>query len=173
MSARSGPELKLKPPFEIAFSGTVKVRYGYRDAHVELEAKVPILPLGTFKKSFDRDEFKLGKGAFEKARMWKDVPEFQRRRDAPTQPFVERLSERIEMRYGYADAHAELVITIIEESVKPSILKSVIFGALVKKLPKEFRQSFSAEEIESAQDAFSKADTWANLPESERQKIGA
>lgn len=170
MKPTEAPAVNLRPPFEIAFSPELKVRYGYRDAHVELEAKVPFLPLGKFKKAFTREEFKLGKNAFDKAKMWKDVPEFQRLRDAPAQPFVERLSDKIEMRYGFADAHAELIVTLIEEA-EGGGLKAKFLGALSSKLPKEVRHSFSADEIGLAQDAFSKADSWSNLSEEERKKI--
>lgn len=173
MGAPQTPDLKLQPPFEIVFSPELKVRYGYRDAHVELEAKVPYLPLGRFKKSFTQEEFQLGKKAFDQARMWKDVPEFQRRRDAPTSPFVVALDDRVAMHYGFADAHAELIITIIEEPENPSGFKAKLLGALTKKLPKEIRHTFTAEEIESGQSAFAKADLWSKLPDDQRRQIGA
>lgn len=173
MSPAPNAELKLKPPFEIVFSPELKVRYGYRDAHVELEAKVPYLPLGRFKKSFTVEEFKLGKKAFDQARMWKDVPEFQRKRDAPPVPFVVELSDRVSMKYGFPDAHAELVITVIEEPEESGGFKAKLLGALTKKLPKEIRHTFSSEEIDSGQSAFSKADLWSNLPEEQRRQLGA
>jgi len=150
----------LRPPFEIAISPKVKVRYGYKDAHVELEAK---LPVGKFQKAFTVDEFRLGKGAFDQAKMWVDVPGFQRERDAPPQPWRVSLSEKIWMLYGFPDAHAELYIQVISET-----------GWVGKLLGKQdFSQSFLEEEIRMAQDAFSKAATWAALEDQERLRIGA
>lgn len=150
----------LRPPFEVDLSPKVKVRYGYKDAHVELEAK---LPVGKFQKAFTVDEFRLGKGAFDQARMWADVPGFQRERDAPINPWRVTLSEKIWMLYGFPDAHAELYVQVISETGW--------VGRLVGS--KDFSQTFLEEEIRLAQDAFSKAAIWAALGDDERRRIGA
>ena len=140
----------LKPPFEMAVSAKVRVRYGFADAHVELEAK---LPIGKFTKSFTEAEFRLGKDAFDKGRMWADVPEFQRKRDAPPEPWTIALSEKVRVRYGFADAHAELEVLL--------------------PFKKEYRHSFDEAEIRLAQGAFQKAASWADLPEAERRRLCA
>ena len=138
----------LKPPFEMTISAKVRVRYGFPDAHVELEAK---LPIGKLTKSFTEAEFRLGKDAFDKGRMWADVPEFQRERDAPPEPWMIALSEKVRVRYGFKDAHAELEVLL--------------------PFKKEYRHSFDETEIRQAQDAFRKAAAWADLPEAERRRL--
>lgn len=77
-------EVKLGPPYEVAFSDKVKALYGYKDAHVELVVELPA-PLSMVKKTYNEkftaDEVKKLKEAVDKAVMWASLPDFQRERD--------------------------------------------------------------------------------------------
>jgi len=77
-------EAKAAIPFEVAFSENVKAKYGYKDAHVELEVGLPF-PLSTLKKTYSErftvEELRKLKKAVDQAIMWADLPDFQRDRD--------------------------------------------------------------------------------------------
>lgn len=159
----------LKPPFEITFGPDLRVRYGYKDAHVEMDVKAPIV--GRVSAKFTDEEFKLGKWAFDQAKMWCDVPSYQRERDSSQRsgPLEAILSDRVKVMYGYADGHAEIEVVIVEEKS----LVGKILGAFTDTPRKVIRETFTEEDIRKAQEAFEKAATWAALPAEERARIGA
>lgn len=81
---KSDPEVRVAPPYQFELSEDVRGYYGFKDGHVELEVDLPF-PLNTIKKTF-RQAFtvpeleKLNEGVV-KAKMWADLPDFQRERD--------------------------------------------------------------------------------------------
>lgn len=84
MSASETKAAKAAVPYEVAFSDKVKAKYGYKDAHVELEVELPF-PLSTIKKfyseKFTVEELRKLKKAVDQAVLWADLPDFQRERD--------------------------------------------------------------------------------------------
>lgn len=84
MTSATKPEIKMGPPYEVAFSEKVKAKYGYKDGHVELEVDLPA-PLSMVKKTYNEkftaQEVKKLKEAVDKAVMWAELPDFQRERD--------------------------------------------------------------------------------------------
>lgn len=84
MTSATKSEIKVGPPYEVAFSEKVKAQYGFKDAHVELVVELPF-PLSTLKKTYNEKftvkELKLLKEAVDKALMWAELPDFQRERD--------------------------------------------------------------------------------------------
>ncbi len=84
MSSTTKPEIKMGPPYEVAFSEKVKAKYGYKDGHVELEVDLPF-PLCTVKKTYN-EKFTASEVTKLKATIREncpavDSPEF--REDAP------------------------------------------------------------------------------------------
>jgi hypothetical protein len=84
MTSATKPEIKMGPPYEVAFSEKVKAQYGFKDGHVELVVELPA-PLSMVKKTYNEkftaDEVKKLKEAVDKAVMWAELPDFQRERD--------------------------------------------------------------------------------------------
>ena len=78
------PDAVLETPYRFELSDDVCGYYGYKDGHVELEVKLPF-PLSTLKKtfrqSFSVEELEKLKDGVDKAKMWADLPDFQRDRD--------------------------------------------------------------------------------------------
>lgn len=83
MSDTTKPEIKVGPPYEVAFSEKVKAQYGFKDAHVELVVDLPF-PLSTVKKTYSEKftvkELRQLKEAVDKALMWAELPDFERER---------------------------------------------------------------------------------------------
>jgi len=77
-------EIKLTTPFEVEISKELKGRYGYKDAHAEVDIKVPS-PFSIVKKELtlkiDPEDAERLLEALKKWKMWKDLPDFQRERD--------------------------------------------------------------------------------------------
>ncbi len=77
-------EVSFAPPYVVRFSDKVSAKYGYKDGHVELEVELPF-PLNTVKKiyseKFTLEEFLKLHEAIVKAKMWADLPDYQRERD--------------------------------------------------------------------------------------------
>ena len=77
-------DVSFAPPYDVKFSAHVSARYGFKDGHVELEVELPF-PLSTLKKSFSQsftlEEFLKLHEAVLKAKMWADLPDYQRERD--------------------------------------------------------------------------------------------
>lgn len=72
------------PPFEVKFSEKVVAKYGFKDAHVELEVELPKIPLVKtkhFKQRFEADEVRRLKEAVDAAVLWNSLPDYQRERD--------------------------------------------------------------------------------------------
>lgn len=77
--------VRLTPPYVVDLSKGIKGRYGYKDAHVELE--VSILPspwnkiLKAYRQDFTFEEAKLLYAALGKAIEFGNLPDYQRQRD--------------------------------------------------------------------------------------------
>lgn len=77
-------EIKMATPYEVEVSKELKGRYGYKDAHAEVDIKVPA-PFNIVKKELTlkiapEDAERLLE-ALKKWKMWRDLPDFQRERD--------------------------------------------------------------------------------------------
>lgn len=149
----------LKPPFEIRLSDKVGGRYGYKDAHVEIDIVLPF-PISTVKKSisrsFDFQQAMQLKDGVDAAVKWESVsPD---RRPKVSEPFKVEIGGPVSARYGYDDAHVELVV----ELPAPISLKWP-----------EYVHSFTAFEVRQLQGALEKVAAWGRLSREDRERIGA
>lgn len=153
------PPPSLKPPFAVRFSDQVGGRYGYKDGHVEIDIVLPF-PISAVKKSvsrsFDFDQAMKLKEGVDAAVKWESVsPD---RRPKLSEPFNVELGGPVSARYGYADAHVELVVQL------PSPISL--------KWP-EYVHSFPPDEVRQLKDALEKVEAWGRLSAEDRQRIGA
>lgn len=74
--------IQLKAPFEILLSDSIKGKFGFKDAHVELEVRIVKGAMGKlvkpFRQSFTIDEVRILKDALDKAIAWSNRPEAER-----------------------------------------------------------------------------------------------
>ena len=131
-------------------SGKVKVYVGYQDARIEVGVKLPII--GEKRLAVSASEIDLADAAFAEAKLWKDLPGIERTLRAAA-PVEHRISEKVRVYVGYADARIEVGVRI------------PVLG--------EKRLLVSAEEIDLAEAAFAEAKRWKALPEGERRLRGA
>jgi hypothetical protein len=153
--------IKLAPPFEIVLSENVKARYGYRDAHVDVELRLPA-PISTVKESYTRgfeDEYvrALAKALENAALLEKMPPEERARIDTP---IVVELGGPVSGKYGFDDGHVELNVKL------PFIFRVVLPSGV-------YTHRFEREEAVLVHDALKKAILWSDLAEDERERMGA
>lgn len=161
MASMSELAIKLAPPFEIVLSENVKARYGYKDAHVDIELRLPA-PISTIKKTYTRgfeDQYvrALAK-ALDDAALLEKMPEAERTR-VPT-PIRVELGGPVSGTYGFSDGHVELNVEL------PLVFRPVVWGGI-------YTHKFERDEAALVREALKKALIWSDLPESERERIGA
>lgn len=84
MGEEKKEEGKGGPPFSERISKNLGGRYGFRDGRVEVDIDLPF-PFSTIKKdvtiSVSAEDFDKLYEILKKAKMWRDLPDFQRERD--------------------------------------------------------------------------------------------
>jgi hypothetical protein len=72
-------------------------------------------------------------------------------------PFEVAFSDKVKARYGYKDAHVELVVEL------PFPLSTI---------KKTYSEKFTADELKQLKEALDKAMMWASLPDFQRERDG-
>lgn len=152
--------IKLAPPFEIVLSKNVKATYGYKDAHVDVELRLPA-PISTVKETYTRpfeDEYvqALHK-ALENAARLDAMPDDERARIKT--PITVELGGPVSGVYGFADGHVELNVKL------PFIFRIVLPSGL-------YTHQFDRNEVITVRDALKKAILWSQLSAEDRERIG-
>ncbi len=153
--------IKLAPPFEIVLSENVKARYGYKDAHVDVELRLPA-PISTVKEFYTRgfeDEYvrALAK-ALENSEKLEAMPAEERERIET--PISVELGGPVSGQYGFDDGHVELNVKL------PFVFRVVLPSGV-------YTHRFEREEAVLVLEALKKAILWSDLDSEERQRIGA
>ncbi len=153
--------IKLAPPFEVVLSENVKGRYGYKNAHVDMELRLPA-PISTVKESYTRafeDEYvrALAK-ALGDAALLDAMPEEERARVKT--PITVDLGGPVSGKYGFSDGHVELIVKL------PLIFRPVVWSGI-------HTEVFDRKEAKTLHEALKKAIRWSDLDEAERERIGA
>ena len=156
-----GSAIKLAPPFEIVLSENVKAQYGFKDAHVDVELRLPA-PISTIKETYTRafeDEYvqALDKALDDAARL-KAMPEEERARVKT--PITVELGGPVSGVYGFDDGHVELNVKL------PFVFRVVLPSGV-------YTHRFEKDEVTTVRDALKKAVLWSQLSSEERDRIGA
>ena len=153
--------LKLAPPFEIVLSENVKTRYGYKDAHVGVELRLPA-PISTVKEFYTRDfedEYvRVLAKALENAALLGEMPPEERERVKT--PIIVELGGPVSGKYGFDDGHAELNVKL------PFVFRVVLPSGV-------YTHRFERDEAVLVRDALKKAILWSDLSKEERERMGA
>ncbi len=161
VGAMSDDTIKLAPPFEIVLSENVKGRYGYKDAHVDIELRLPA-PISTVKEFYTRafeDEYvRVLAKALGDAELLEAMPEEERARVKT--PISVDLGGPVSGKYGFQDGHVELIVKL------PVIFRPVVWSGI-------HIEVFDRDEAKTLQEALKKAILWSDLEGEERQRIGA
>lgn len=159
IATMSDEAIKLAPPFEVVLSENVKGRYGYKDAHVDIELRLPA-PISTVKETYTRafeDEYvRTLEKALENAALLEEMPKEERSRVET--PISVDLGGPVTGKYGFPDGHVELIVEL------PLVFRLVCSS---------YTAVFEPDEVVALREALKKAILWADLDEAERERIGA
>ncbi len=155
----SDETIKLAPPFEVVLSENVKGRYGYKDAHVDMDIRLPA-PISavteTYTRAFEDQYVRVLEKALKNAELLEAMSEEERVRVKT--PISVDLGGPVTGKYGFPDGHVELIVKL------PFIFRLVCSA---------YTAVFDREEVTTLREALTKALLWSDLDEAERDRIGA